>query len=95
MYYQQGDVLLKPAAISAKAVKLDSDLIHKGENHHHRMRGDFELYQDGQDLIARCLDDCELYHEEHKTLVIPKGIYRKGIVMEYDHIDEESRQVLD
>lgn len=93
--YQQGDVLLKPSTIPVNTLKLETDLVHKGENHHHRMRGDFDLLQDGEELLIDCKEDCELFHEEHKTLVIPKGTYRKSIVMEYDHIMEESRWVID
>ena len=37
----------------------------------------------------------EVGHEEHKTVTIPPGEYRIGIVQEYDHFAEEARQVLD
>lgn len=37
----------------------------------------------------------DLKHEEHKTISIPPGEYKIGIVREYDHFKEESREVVD
>lgn len=37
----------------------------------------------------------DLVHEEHKTIAIPPGEYRIGIVREYDHFKEEAREVID
>lgn len=37
----------------------------------------------------------EVDHEEHKTVTIPPGEYRIGIVQEYDHFAEEARLVQD
>lgn len=96
MYLQTGDVLyFKTESIPNNAIKIDGDVFHKGDNHTHRVRGNFEIYKHDDDLYLQCLDDCELYHEEHTSIVATKGIYKKRIVVEYDHLLEESRQVID
>lgn len=40
-------------------------------------------------------EPADLVHEEHRTITIPPGEYRIGIVREYDHFKEEARQVID
>lgn len=95
-YYQQGDVLLKSRKEIPKDFKMiETDLIHKGENHHHRMRGDFKVYANGDKMFVRVKAPSEIFHEEHKTFTVAPGIYEKDIVLEYDHWLEESRQVID
>jgi hypothetical protein len=39
--------------------------------------------------------DSVLSHEEHNTISITAGIYKIGIVQEYDHFAEEARNVAD
>ena len=46
-------------------------------------------------INLECKDECELFHEEHHCIKIEPGIYRKQIVVEYDHLLEESSQVID
>lgn len=92
-YLQQGDILLfKESKIKGKALK--TDLLWKGQNHHHRLKGKFKIYKDKETLFVKS-DGCNLYHEEHKPIKLNKGNYRLQIVMEYDHFLEESRQVID
>lgn len=43
----------------------------------------------------RVNEPIEVDHEEHKTVTIPPGEYRIGIVQEYDHFLEEARAVQD
>lgn len=75
---------------------IEGDLIHKGQNHHHRIKGDFKLYGTKNDVeYVVAINDCELLHEEHKTRTLPSGIWGKTIALEYDHLLEESRQVID
>ncbi len=96
MYLQTGDVLyFKIDSIPNDAIKLETDLFHKGDNHNHKVRGKFNILQHNDDLYLECLEDCELYHEEHSSVVAKQGIYKKAIVVEYDHLLEESRRVID
>lgn len=95
-YYQQGDVLLKSVTeLPKKTKKLKGGLVHKGDNHHHVLKGKFQLHSIGEEIFIEVKAKSKLEHEEHKTLTIPKGIYQKGIVQEYDHWLEESRNVID
>ena len=96
MYLQTGDVLYKLTdTLPSNATKLTGNLIHKGNNNYHRIEGDFELYELDSKMFIIAKDNCELIHEEHKTIIMPMGIYEKGIVLEYDHFLEESREVID
>jgi len=95
MYIQQGDVLLHREDSYPSTVEiLKTDLLHKGQNHHHRVRGDFKIAKNDSNTLLLS-SGCELFHEEHKTLAIPEGVYRLGIVQEYDHWLEEARAVVD
>lgn len=92
-YVQQGDVLLKKTnAVKGKALK--TDLLWKGQNHHHRVKGKFKIVKDGEALFLKS-SGCTLFHEEHKDIKVPAGDYALSIVQEYDHFLEESRAVID
>jgi len=43
----------------------------------------------------RVKEPIEIDHEEHKTIMLPPGEYRIGIIQEYDHFAEEARRVQD
>lgn len=94
MYIQQGDVILKQCEKPNNIENLKTDLLFKGQQHHHRMRGDFMIGKSG-DRIFLYSKGSELFHEEHKTLQIPAGFYELSNVVEYDHMLEESRRVID
>lgn len=95
-YYQQGDCILKVDKLKKRgAKKIAGDLLFKGQQHHHRLRGKFEQYDVGGVRFVRATKPIELFHEEHKTIPIPAGDYRLDFVQEYDHFLEESRQVID
>lgn len=95
-YYQTGDVLyIKMDRLPEKTELVTGDLFHKGENHSHRVRGDFAIHQAGDDMFLECKGECDLFHEEHHTIKAKPGIYQKRIVVEYDHVLEESRKVID
>jgi len=96
--YQQGDVLLfKVEKLEGK--KLDHLVLAEGEvtGHCHKIsKGLAELFESGSTKYLEVKSDyAELTHEEHKTITIPKGIYKVGIVKEFDHFLEESRNVQD
>lgn len=96
MYLQTGDVLYKQVkSIPKGAKKIPGNLIHKGEQHHHAINGNFVLFQKGEEIFIEAKTRCQLLHEEHATVVLPKGKYQKYIVLEYDHWKEESRRVVD
>ena len=94
-YFQQGDVLLKSCDKPSHIEKLETDLLHKGQAHHHRLRGKFKIATDKDGNKYVHSKGCELYHEEHKSIIIPEGFYKLGLVVEYDHFLEESRVVID
>lgn len=92
-YYQQGDVLLKQTD-SVKGRSMKTNLLWKGQNHHHRVRGKFSIIKSGEQVFLKS-SGCTLFHEEHKDIKIPKGMYALSIVQEYDHWLEESKNVID
>lgn len=93
-YYQQGDVLLKVCEKPADVKKIKTDLLYKGQQHNHRLRGKFMITKKGDDIFVHS-KGAELFHEEHKTIQIPEGFYIMDIVREYDHLLEEPRRVID
>ena len=98
MLYQQGDVLVK-SSDRVKGKKLHHLTLALGEatGHHHTItKGDAELYDFKGTLFLHVeSDEAELTHQEHNTIVLPKGDYEIGIVQEYDHFAEEARSVQD
>jgi hypothetical protein len=96
MYVQTGDILYKLTDIFPEnAVKIKGNLIHKGNNHYHTIKGNFELYEYNNEMFILAMDICDLEHEEHNTIQLPAGLYKKGVIREYDHFLEESREVID
>lgn len=95
-YSQTGDVLYKQVAkLPTKLKLLKGDVIHQGRDHHHLIEGSFKLMQGEAGFFIQAVKPCHLTHPEHKTIVLPKGLYKKDIVQEYDHWLEESRAVID
>jgi hypothetical protein len=94
-YVQQGDVLLKETTKPSGVRILKTDLLHKGQNHHHRLKGKFKIAvtKDGKKYVYS--KGAVLFHEEHKDIQVPEGFYEFGVVVEYNHWEEESRQVID
>jgi hypothetical protein len=93
-YYQHGDVLLKEAELPKEAKKVKTNVLHKGLNHTHNLTGKFQVYSCEQDIYL-VSSGCNVVHGEHKPIAILKGVYKKSIVVEYDHFKEESREVID
>lgn len=98
MLYQQGDVLITKVN-SIKGKKLNHLTLAKGEatGHHHTVTvGEAELFEaDGTLFLRVNSDEAQVTHQEHKTVILPKGDYQIGIVKEYDHFAEEARRVQD
>jgi len=95
---QQGDVLIEKVDM-VKGKKLNHKTLAYGEvtGHHHTItKGDAELYEDNGNLYLRVLSDiAELTHQEHATITIPKGDFVIKRVREFDHFENEARQVRD
>lgn len=97
-FIQQGDVVIKRCE-TIKGKKLKHLTLAKGEktgHHHSIVEGDAELYeQDGVLFLRVHSEIAKLEHQEHKVIEIPEGDYEIGIVQEYDHLSEETRNVAD
>jgi len=94
--YQHGDVLLKRASLNDLVLnEIKTDILHQGLNHEHRVKGDFNIIRSGDDVYLQANKNCVLYHQEHSEIEIESGVYKKSIVKEYDHWEEESREVID
>lgn len=71
-------------------------LLHKGENHHHRLNGgSFKIEEKDGNKYLEVVKETKLEHEEHNTISITPGFYLIDIQVEYDHWLEESRRVID
>lgn len=90
MVYRQGDVLILPVS------KIPSDLkrtkrvtLALGEvtGHHHSISHGAVGYADDENGLAEYVevngDSANLTHQEHDTITLPKGKYRKIIQVEY------------
>lgn len=104
MKYQQGDVILKKTNQSLEnGKKLDHLILAEGEitGHNHQIvSGVAQLIvlqgNDRGKMILNVISDyAKLKHQEHKEIDIPKGKWEISQVREYDHFNEEIRQVID
>lgn len=104
MKLQQGDVILNKTTQSIKAgKKLNHLILAEGEatGHNHQIvSGVAQLIalqgnDEGKMILNVISDYAKLKHQEHKEIDVPKGKWEIGIVREYDHFDEEARQVTD
>ena len=96
--WQQGDVVITKVS-EVKGNKLKHLTLARGEatGHHHTItEGEAELYEHEGNLFLRVKsEEAQLTHQEHNTIVLPKGDYKIRIVREYSHFDEEARNVVD
>lgn len=103
MYIQQGDVLLfsvDRVPEGAKAVKTSGKIIlAEGEatGHAHAITQveKCETFTLADALFIRCNAPVVVTHEEHGNVTLDPGVWRVGIVREYDHFAEEARKVID
>ena len=100
-FLQQGDVLLKPTNFTSDLVEIKTNVLQEGEHtgHAHRLHGDgftvFEHPATKRKHLRVVKGGVMLRHEEHKAFEVPPGDYDVDIVREYDHFEEETRQVAD
>lgn len=100
MYVQNGDVNLFQETNFPDGKPVLNGLLHQGQNHAHIIKGNCLICEHEGKTYVNALEDCTLEHEEHGRCdeayrTLPKGIWRKEIVNEYDHAKEESRKVID
>jgi len=89
--YRQGDVLIMPVKkIPANLVRTKKVTLALGEvtGHHHSITtGDAVGFADQENSLADFFEitanSAELTHQEHDTISLPKGKYRKIIQVEY------------
>lgn len=98
-YFQAGDLLFFEGAKIPKDVteKKDGVILHSDTTgHSHKVIGpEAKLYlKDGKTYISTS-EIAILTHPEHKDLALPPGNYEMRIVQEFDHLAEESRNVID
>ena len=98
----QGDVFFtRTEALPNGAMPVERTLrgfvIAEGEatGHAHVVADDIELYEVGGFLYLRTESEVKVKHEEHKSVILSKGIWKVGIVHEYDPFNEEVRGVRD
>lgn len=98
----QGDVYFTAAKEIPKGAKEKEKsqrgfVIAEGEatGHAHVVDDDVKLYEKNGVLYLKTEKEVEVRHEEHRPVTIGKGIWRVGIVREYDPFAEEARQVRD
>ena len=99
MYFQQGDVIIKKFQGKIKGDKLNHLTLAEGEatgHHHSIISGEAALYNMQGALFLKVMSDKALLkHQEHGKIEIPKGDYIVRKVMEYNHFEEEAREVID
>jgi hypothetical protein len=93
-YIQHGDVLLFECDKPKNVEIVKTDVFYQGLNHQHKVRGKFRIAKSNGETFIHS-KGCEIYHDEHHTIKIPEGFWNLKIVKEYDHLLEESRQVID
>lgn len=95
----QGDVhIWKIQKLPRSAKRKKGSTVRDGEatGHAHRLHGTFQLYEDGDRILAHVLGDgAVLKHEEHKAIALKPGIYEFGPTHMYDYETEESRILAD
>ena len=103
---QQGDVLLQEVeSMPGDAIKSQAGgriVLAVGEKtgHSHSIiseKANLWTIKDADETLnyLEVLEPVTLVHDEHKALPIPKGIYKIGLVKEYDYFSQMERRVID
>lgn len=96
---RQGDILFKLVdSLPKGAKKLKHKTVALGEftGHSHRFEDNTtELFMLENTMYANVPVTTEIIHEEHKPLVIEKGVYEIGNEREYDYAEESMKKVVD
>ncbi len=98
----QGDVFFsKVRAIPQSVTRVSRSergyIIAEGEatGHAHVIEDEVELYEKDGVLYLKTSKEVEVKHEEHRSVTLSPGIWKVGIVREYDPFREEVRRVKD
>lgn len=95
-FYQQGDQLFKPHQEKPKHVTLVENGVLVASpvtGHAHRAKdGKVWKSDDGSMFVE---GPATIVHEEHGDINLPEGLYFMDTVREYDHLTEETRNVVD
>lgn len=97
---QQGDVLIQRCVLPKDAIvqSKNSIILAHGETtgHFHGIDCDgAELLEHAGSRYMRLPTSATLKHQEHKSISIPAGTYKIGIVQEYDYFSQMARNVQD
>ena len=95
---RHGDVILKTTKnfIIPTEVKLKiSNEVHRGNNHLHFLDEPQLIGEHDNKKYLRVISETNIDHNEHGKGNLPVGDYLIEIQTEYDHLKEESKQVID
>lgn len=105
MQIQQGDVTLErldrlPEGASEVTPKARGIVLAEGEHTGHahcivKHKDVAWMYEKDGVLYVKALDTVTIEHEEHKPVTVPAGVWKIGIVREFDHFAQMERQVRD
>lgn len=102
MHGFHGDVNFKaieslPAGLKKVSRKDGYFVLAEGEvtGHAHRIQDECAVYEKNGVLYLKNDTPVRVRHEEHKTISVPPGTWKIGITREYDHLNEEIRNVCD
>ena len=98
----QGDVyLVEIESLPEGTNKVEKNergyILAKGEHtgHAHVIDDELDVYEQNGVLYIRTENEVQVTHEEHLPITVEPGIWRVGIVQEYDPFMEEARNVQD
>jgi hypothetical protein len=95
--YRQGDLLfVEVNQLPRTARRVEHRVIAEGETtgHMHQVLDETAvLYEDGNVKFLEALGDASVVHEEHGTLVLPKGLYR--VIRQREYSPDRVRKVRD
>lgn len=100
MIIRQGDVVLVKIDKTPDGLVEKDKILARGETtgHNHRFESEQAtvlLDRNSNTQYAVLAGDCELVHEEHKNILVPRGVYKIVPQREYDISEEAVRMVRD
>lgn len=86
-FYRQGDLLFRRIPkMPTNVQSLKTDVVAEGETtgHKHKLQGNAQLYQLGNEKYVSVTGRAKLVHDEHKPIVLEEGAYVVIQEREYD-----------